>query len=352
MSGSTWARAIAAMAGSAVVALLGAALWRLFSLPLPWLVGSLYAVAIARIAGMPLRAPPAARQGGQWVIGTNMGLYFTSSVAAELVSHSLLIIGMAFASLFMGMLGAAILMRLRLADTPTAFFSSMPGGASEMANSSEFWNASVDRVAAAHATRVMLVVLVIPIALTLGHDGSAPTAVALREVDWLRFALMAVASLAGIGLFLFFRLPNAWVLGTLAVVAGLGIGGVRLSAAPDWLSAAGQALIGISLGCRFGPGFVRRSPTFLAGVIIIGIGYLVAAAAAATLLAPVADLSFSNLMLSFAPGGIAEMSITASRLNLDVPLVVASHVVRMTLLTLLAPGIFGIFRRFAGPDGL
>lgn len=49
--------------------------------------------------------------------------------------------------------------------------------------------------------------------------------------------------------------------------------------------------------------------------------------------------------LSFAPGGISEMSITASRLDLGVPLVVASHVVRPSILTLLAPYSFRLFSR-------
>jgi len=344
MSASTDVRTVAAMAGSVIAAMLGAVLWRVCGLPLPWLVGSLYAVAFARIAGVPLLPPPAAKQGGQWVIGTNMGLYFTSTVAAELLVHAPLIVGMAIASVLMGMLGAAALLRLRLADAATAFFAAMPGGASEMASLSDLWQASVDRVAAAHATRVMLVVLVVPLAVTVVGADAAP-AVVRGDVDWLRLALVAAASLAGVALFRLVGIPNAWVLGTLAVVAGMGIGGMRLSALPAWLAAAGQMLIGISLGCRFGPGFVRRSPAFLSGILGVSVGFLLATAVGAAALASMADLTFPNLLLSFAPGGIAEMSITASRLNLDVPLVVASHIVRMTLLTMLAPGIFRLFAR-------
>lgn len=341
-----------AMLGSIAVAVGGSLLWRFFDLPLPWLVGSLYAVALARIGGLPLLAPPGARQAGQWVIGTNMGLYFTSAVLAELLSHAGLIVGMALGSLCMGIAGAAAIARLRLADLPTAFFSAMPGGASEMANLSDIWDAAVDRVAAAHAMRVMLVVLIVPLTLTLGGShGGDPVAGAAREVVWYRLPLMAAASLGGVLLFNLLRLPNAWVLGTLAAIAALGIAPVPLSALPAWLAAGGQLLIGVALGNRFGPGFLRKSPGFLAGIAVMSLLFLLGTGGLAFLLAPLTHLAFSSLVLSFAPGGIAEMSITASHLNLGVPLVVASHVARLVFLMLLAPSAFRLFIRLSGRGG-
>lgn len=336
-----------AIAGAVLVAIAGAQLWRWCHLPLPWLVGSLYAVAMARVLGLLLLAPPGARELGQWVVGINMGLYFTSAVASEVASHAFLIIGMAFASLLAGFVGAEALVRCRLADRPTAFFAAMPGGASEMANLSDRWMASVDRVAAAHAMRVMLVVLVVPLALTLTDThGTNLAPVETRELVWQRLALMAAASLAGVGAFTLLRLPNAWLLGTLFAVAGLGIGGTPLSGLPAGLGAAGQLLIGVSLGCRFGPGFFHKAPAFLAGILILSLGFLASTTMLAFLLTHLTHLTFPDLLLSFAPGGIAEMSLTATQLHLAVPLVVAAHVVRLAILTLLAPAAFRIFSRW------
>lgn len=344
-SAGRWTKA-GGMLAAIGVALAGAELWKALNFPLPWLVGSLYAVALARINGLQLISPPGARQAGQWVIGINMGLYFSATVVAELVSHAPLILGMALFSLLLGGLGAALLMRFRLADAPTAFFAAMPGGASEMANLSDMWNASVDRVAAAHVTRVMLVVLVVPLGLALaGSHGAALGELMPHPVAWQHFPAMIAVSLLGIALFLKLRIPNAWVLGNLAAIAILGIAGYPLSGMPGWLSACGQVLIGTSLGCRFGPGFLRQAPAFLAGVTVQSLLLLAATVAAAFLVSPLAHLGFPNLILSFAPGGIAEMSLTASHLNLGVPLVVASHVVRLAILTILAPVSFRIFSR-------
>lgn len=340
-------RQVLEVIGGMAVAVGGAMLWRVVHLPLPWLVGALYAVAFARIAGLPLRPLPAARQLGQWVIGANIGLYFTAGVLSELLSHVWLIGGMALAAMTMGILGAALVVRLGLADAPTAFFSSLPGGASEMANLADLWSAAVDRVAAAHAIRVMLVVLIIPLALSLGDmHGSALSALVPRELVWSRMPLMAAASLGGVGVFLVLRLPNAWVLGTLLPIAVLSAMEIPLSALPDWMKAAGQVLIGVSLGNRFGPGFLRKAPGFLGAIALLSLVFLLVVGLAGFLLAPASGLGVANLILSFSPGGIAEMSITASNLNLAVPLVVASHVTRLVLLMVLAPLTYRFFLRW------
>ncbi|MCX7171866.1 MAG: AbrB family transcriptional regulator [Proteobacteria bacterium] len=334
---------------SFLVAIAGVLLWRLAGLPLPWLVGPLWSVALARMIGLPLLAPPAARQSGQWVIGINMGLYFTPPVVAELLAHAGLILGMAVASLLMGMAGAIALIRLRLADTATAFFSSMPGGANEMAHLADLWHAAVDLVAAAHATRVMLVVLVIPLALAIGiGQGDSPAAIAAHEIFWPRLALMAIASLCGAGLFVLLRWSNPWLLGTMSAIAALSIAGVPLSALPDWLSAAGQLLVGVALGSWFGPDFLRKSPRFLLAIVVMSALFMAATGLISWLIATLTGLSVASLILSFAPGGIAEMSITASLLHLGVPLVVASHVTRVVLLTVCAPAVY---RWFVGVFG-
>jgi uncharacterized membrane protein AbrB (regulator of aidB expression) len=58
------------------------------------------------------------------------------------------------------------------------------------------------------------------------------------------------------------------------------------------------------------------------------------AAAFGALLAWGAGLSVATLILATAPGGLAEMCITAKVLRLGVPLVTAAHVTRIFLLLL------------------
>jgi uncharacterized membrane protein AbrB (regulator of aidB expression) len=67
--------------------------------------------------------------------------------------------------------------------------------------------------------------------------------------------------------------------------------------------------------------------------VLASVAFAMAIAAGfAALLAWASGLPFASLVLATAPGGIAEMCITAKVLQLGVPLVTAAHVTRVAVL--------------------
>ncbi len=125
--------------------------------PLPWMIGPLFASAATRMAGVSLYCPTAVRQGGQWAIGTALGLYFTPLVVKVLASYLPWIFAGTVFAMALGISCAWLLARLSGVDRVTAFFAMAVGGASEMAAQGERHGAAVDRVAAAHSLRIMMV---------------------------------------------------------------------------------------------------------------------------------------------------------------------------------------------------
>ena len=116
--------------GGLAIALTGALLALWAHLPLPWMLGALLLTAAVRIAGGGTVCPRPARNAGQWVIGTSLGLYFTPQVIGHIGSNAgPIIVGMLFA-LGLAFIGTAILRRYTDADFKTAWFSSAMGGAS------------------------------------------------------------------------------------------------------------------------------------------------------------------------------------------------------------------------------
>jgi len=309
-------------------------------MPLPWMIGPLATMAICNFAGVGLRAPPASRQIGQIVVGTALGLYFTPPVAREVASYwPLLLIGGVLAIL-LGVLGGWVLVRFTGTDGTTAFFASVPGGATEMTILGERYGARADRVALAQSLRILSVVIVVPFALTYsgahGTDVYQPAAVPL---DLAKLALLLAAGAAVAGGFAFFRVPNAFMFGPLAVATALTIGEWQLSSLPTQLSSVAQILLGCSLGARFEGHSLQSAPRYVLGVFASVVAVIVVAALAALLLALASGLPVSTLVLAMAPGGIAEMCITAKVLQLGVPLVTAAQVVRvLVLLTTTGPG--------------
>jgi hypothetical protein len=130
---------------------------------------------------------------------------------------------------------------------------------------------------------------------------------------WINPALALCLCTAAGAAFAWLRLPLPWMIGPLAAMALCNFAGAGLRAQRGGRE-AGQIVIGTTLG--------------LASVALA----MVVAAGFAALLAWGSGLPVASLVLATAPGGIAEMCITAKVLQLGVPLVTAAHVTRVLVL--------------------
>jgi len=335
--GRTWRRGLAGLAIG--VAAGGACAW--MGTPIPWMLGSLLALAALRVAGASVGAPPGARYAGQWIIGTSLGLYFTPAVMHEVGGWWPVFVAGAAFSLALGYGAAVALARLAGVDRTTAVFASVPGGAAEMAVLGDRFGARADRVAAAHSLRILLVVAIVPTAYALlgvhGVDEYVPGMAAFVPAG---FALLMAATLGGGLAAQWVGVPNAFVLGALAVAIPLTAAQMDLSAVPRVVSNAGQCLLGCALGARFDRDFVHGAPRFVAAVAATVVGSIAVAAAFGWALARVAGLSIPTIVLGTAPGGIAEMAVTAKVLQLGVPMVTTFHVTRVVAVLLLTAPVF------------
>jgi membrane AbrB-like protein len=311
--------------------------------PLPWMIGPLVITAAAGVAGLPVRASTRLRHAGQWAIGTVLGLYFTPPVFAATVSLGPVL---AVGALWALVLGDAFARWLRWAmrhgaplHPATAYFGAAIGGASEMAVLAERHGGAVDAVAAAHSLRVLLVVVIVPFALKAvgvhGAELAPPPGGGFDAMGLLALAGLTVAAALAMHRF---GLPNPWVLGALAATMALTATGIHLSTLPKAMANAGQLFIGVALGARFTPAFLRRSPRWLAAVASGTVAMIAVSALFAWALANAAGLRPADVVLGNSPGGIAEMAITAAVLHLGVPTVTAFHLLRyVVVLTCTAP---------------
>ncbi len=332
-----------------VVGAMGGCLAWWLRFPLPWFLGPLFACAAFNLRGAGLEIAPPARRLGQWMVGTALGLYFTPESGARIVA-----LGgpLAAATVYSGFLGLGFfwaLHRFARTDPATAFFGGSIGGATEMSLQGERAGGQLPLMTAGHSLRVLIVVSIIPFTYQfLGVHGTDLSLQAARVVEpstlgWLLLVSYVagwVAARTGI--------PNGWVLGPLFVVGAAGFAGADWSALPTPLINAGQVLIGMSLGSRFAPGFFRSAPRYLAvmaGATLVG---MLLTVAFAWLLALWSGIPFATMVLATAPGGVAEMSLTAKVLQLGVPVVAVFHLVRYILLVVSMGPLYAWMARRRG----
>lgn len=314
--------------------------------PLPWMLGPLIATALASMAGAPTASWHPLRNLGQWAIGTALGLYFTPAVTA-LVAGLWWAIGLSIAwALLLGMGFGLWLQRVHAPRMPglshaTTYFASSIGGASEMSLLAEREGGRTDLVASAHSLRILVVTVVLPFAVQYtGLHGLDRMPPASRVVDPLGLVLLAAFTATAGWCMQRLGRANPWFMGALIAAMALSMAGQHLSAIPQPMSNAAQLVIGVSLGVRFTAAFIHTAPRWLASVAVGTLGMIVLSAGFAWLLSLGTGLHVATLVLGTAPGGIAEMSITAKVLELGVPVVTAFQVCRLVAVLFLVEPIY------------
>ena len=333
--------------GAIAIAIIGALVCIYLRTPLPWLIGPLVAVAGVSMGNGRIAEPPLAREGGQWAIGVALGLYFSPDVVREITRLSPWIALAVVFSIVLGWFGGWLLARLVHTDAPTSFFAMAIGGAPEMAAQAQRNGGQVDRVAASHALRIMLVVLIVPFAFdAMDVRGLDPYTPLAKTFSWTGFVVLVAITAGAAAVMERLKSPNGWMIGPLLAAALITAAGYSFSTLPAVVVNAGQLLIGISLGSRFTPQFFRTAPRFLSAVAAISLLYLLLAAGFAGLLASGSGLSWPTATIATTPGGIGEMALTAQALQLGVPIVTAFHTIRLLALLLTVGAMYRYWQKW------
>ena len=344
------AKKVVPVAGALVVCALGGAACAWLNVPLPWMIGSMLAMAAAQMAGARLEPLPGGREAGMVVIGVSLGLYFTAPVVHEVARYWPWFVTLGFAAIGFGTASAFVLTRLSGVDRATAYFGSMPGGAAEMVVMGERFGAAAHRVAIAHSVRMLLVVTLFPIGITLaGFSASDEYVPVVIPFDAPKLSILLAIAVAAGWLARLLRVPTAYMMGPLIATIALTVNDIALSSEPVMMTNAAQVLLGCALGARFDRSFLADAPRFMAALaasvgIMLALAVLVGAGIALG-----SGAYLGSAILAAAPGGIAEMSITAKVLRIGVAFVTAAHVVRYVIVVFFTIPVFRMIAKVRAP---
>jgi uncharacterized protein len=332
------------VAGGLAISAIGGAICAWIGTPLPWMIGAVFGMGAAQMLGAHFAAMPGGREAGFVVIGTALGLYFSAPVVHQVASLWPWFVALGFAAIGLGTLSAWLLARLSGCGRATAFFASMPGGAAEMANLGERHGARPEQVAIAHSLRILAVVTIFPVAITLAgfHATEDYRPVALPFDAKGLVTLLAITAAAGAAA-RWMRVPTGFMMGALFAATALTVTGHEFSSVPTWLTNAAQVMMGCALGSRFERAALAAAPRFVMALIpsialMLGLAALVGWGLAAG-----TGTYLGGGLLAAAPGGIAEMSITAKVLRISVAFVTAAHVIRYVVVVLLTRPVYILF---------
>lgn len=346
-TGRGWPATLLALA---IGTLGGAAFWRL-GLPLPWMMGAMTAATAAAIGGVPLRISVRFREVMVAVLGVMLGSAFSPELldraGAWVVTLSALVPYLLLATL----LCLGFFRRVARYDLPTAYYAAVPGGLAQMILLGTAQGGDTRAISLAHAARILLVVLTIPFWFRLTHDmGAVASATGtpgpgLFDVPLPDLGLLALAAVVGSVLGVRLRLPAGTLVGPMIVSAAIHLAGFTSAPPPGEAVAVAQVVLGTAIGCRFAGTRART----VGHALVLAVGALVillaVAIAFAVALHAATGLPFDALVLAYAPGGLAEMTLIALATGIDPAFVSTHHTVRIALVVLFAPALYTVMAR-------
>ena len=320
-------------------------------LPLAWMIGAMVLTTVAAIGGAAIAVPATLRSVFVAVLGVMLGSSFRPELLDRLGEWSLSLSGLLLYTALSAWLGYRFLKRLGGFDRTTAYFGAMPGGLSEMILVGSAMGGDGRVISFLHASRVLFVVLALPFAFQffLGYEPSrrpSPGA-PLAELALPDLGLLVLCAVAGAALARLARLPAWQLVGPMLLSAAVHLAGWTKASPPAELIALSQLVIGTAIGCRFAGTplrFIARAMVWAAMLTVLLIAVTLLCAWAVHQLT---DLPTPHLVLAYAPGGLAEMSLVALALDFDPSFVATHHIVRIFIVVVLAPAAFRILLRNA-----
>jgi membrane AbrB-like protein len=311
--------------------------------------------SVAALLGAKITVPNAARSPMMVVLGVMLGGGVSPELVGRAPQYAASLVALALVIITSTAACFAFFRLVGRFDRTTAFYSAVPGGLSEMILMGETYGGDPREIATVHAGRIFFVVLTLPFvmqALSGISIGARPLpGVPILTIAPLDLVLFAATCIAGVIGATFVRNATSILLIPLllsAIVHGSGFSSFQ---APTELVVVAQLVLGLSLAARFTGAKLKAIGrtlllTLTASVLLLAISASFAFGASA-----VVGVDILGLLLSYAPGGVAEMSLVALALHIDAAIVVIHHLVRLFIVTILARPAYLVLNRLAPPRG-
>ncbi|ASJ76575.1 AbrB family transcriptional regulator [Granulosicoccus antarcticus] len=317
----------------------GGVLALLLHFPIPWMLGSLIACALAIFAGLPVQTLPIALE--RWMriaIGVSLGPSVASSIQLsgdDLPFAIAAALSITTLTVFIGMPWFA---RQAGLPRPAAFLCALPGGLSMLlALAGDSGNRA--EVLMVHAVRIVIVVVSISLLARFLGVPPVPDPL-LASLEWHNDTSPFV--LAGLIVACFIlaeklNIAGGHVIVPMVLSAMLAAFTDINMAPPTLVKTLALLVFGMVIGSEVAHGPRDRYARFFVASSLFTIAIMCLAAVFALMLVPLIDQHFLVLFLALAPGGIAEVSLVALALGLDAGMVALVHSCRFIYIIGVGP---------------
>lgn len=322
-------------------------------LPLPWMLGPMIANTVAAMLRAPIAGPDRMRPFMMPIIGVMLGSGVTAEMFGLLGSWLLTLFLLPLFLACAAGISYTVYRRIGRYDPVTAFYAAMPGGINEMLVLGGEAGGDERRIALAHAARVLIIIVFVALffglvlGVSTGGRGAANW-IGLYQITAVDYLVLALCAALGLFLGKWLRLPAAPVFGPMILSGVAHVVGWVTVPPPSVFVIAAQITIGTIIGTRFIGATLAELRTDLALSGIASLLMLTAAVGFAELIVLISGIPLAQAFLAFSPGGLTEMSLLTLAMEQDVAYVSIMHIIRITIVIVLAPFVFRLVRGWKG----
>jgi membrane AbrB-like protein len=317
------------------IGLLGAFCFLQIKVPLAWFLGALAFCIAAAVLDIPYERPRAFSSPVRAVLGVTVGTAFTPMLLGNLggMIGSLLLL----VPFMLAIMGAGMLFFSRLArfDKPTAFFSAVPGGLTDMVSMAADAGANTRAVTLVQAVRIVVIVFLLPFWVQMTGDraigGVMPPGAHITELSLVDAAILIGLGLGGWQIAKWLGMAGAPLVGPMILSGIAHATGLTAAQVPIELIIFAQITLGILLGAQFRGVTWREFSTTLVWGSIFAVILVAVTAVVAIGVSRLTGFDSTNVLLAFAPGGQSELNLLAYILHLDVAFTALHHLVRIAI---------------------
>lgn len=324
-----------------IVGGLGGYLFSLARIPIPWTLGPLAAVILIKVGSKKQVFWPAyMRNIAMLVLGYVMGSPFTIETGQRILLNLPLMLMMTLITvgvcLFFGYIGS----RYTRVSLATSLFGSIPGGISQMsAICEEIKEADPATVTLLQTIRVLSVVFFVPFialhGLTDRVDKITRASVKFEGGDIPTLLVFATTIVSLVYLFKIIGISGRYIIAPIIGTAGLVLAGISAPGLPPIIITVAQICVGIRMGMAVNvDSLTDWKNLFICGLLGM-LGVVVSLLLISYPFALLAAVSLVTAFISLAPGGMAEMGLTAMMVQADLSTVVTFQLFRLLFVLLV-----------------
>ncbi len=329
-------KVIFSTAETLLIAAAGGVSFAALGIPAGLISGSVLAVAIAALAGRPVRVPVQLARVFFVVIGILLGAVVTPATLQGLATWPLSIAILAMATLAMIAATTCYLRFVHGWNWVSAYLGASPGAMAQVLALSADFKADLRGIAIVQVMRVLLITILLPAGLAsfgLVAGGMVAVPAPAGGSSGLELAILIVVSASLSLLLAWLRFPGGLMFGAMTGSAVLhGTGWVH-AVLPWWVGSSAVIVIGATAGSRFANTSLRTVIDYLGSAIGSFAVAVTAAASFAAIVMILLPFRPADVIIAFAPGAQDQMMLLALALHLDPVYVGAHHLSRWLVVT-------------------